>query len=169
MGEYDYFIHPVTDGVPQMDPLLLVEVLDGLKEIGDFHCDLLVAPEAMGIPLAVPLSLELGIPYTIVRKRKYGLPGEVEISQQTGYSRKQMYINGVRPGERVVVLDDVLSTGGTLRAVIQGLRVIGADIVDVLVVVEKGGNKTALESELGVRIKTLAKVKVEGGKVVLLS
>ena len=168
LGDYDYFVNPLTDGIPRMDPRVLAETLDAIKEVGDFHCDLIIAPEAMGLPLAVPLSLELGIPYTVVRKRRYGLPGEVEISQQTGYSRKEMYINGISPGERVVLVDDVLSTGGTLKALVQGLRSIGAEIVDVIVVVEKG-DKGPLERELGVRIKTLVKVEVHEGRVTVLT
>jgi len=169
IGSYDYFVHPITDGIPQMDPLVLVEVLDAIKEVGDFHCDVIVAPEAMGIPLAVPLSLELGIPYNVVRKKRYGLPGEVSITQLTGYSKSEMYINGIRKGEKVVVVDDVISTGGTLRAVIKALQSIGADIIDVIIVVEKGNNRPGLEKELGLAIKTLVKVEVREGKLVVLN
>jgi len=169
MGAYDYFVNPVTDGIPRMDPLVLAEVLEGFKEIGDFHCDLLVSPEAMGIPLAVPLSLELGIPYVVIRKKRYGLPGEVTVSQATGYSKGQMYVNGVSKGDRVVVIDDVVSTGGTLLAVIKALRHIGAEIVDVIVAVEKGDGKPALERETGMRIKSLVKVEVREGRLKVLS
>ena len=169
MNNYDYFVNPMTDGVPRMDPMVLAETLDAIKEVGDFHCDVIVAPEAMAIPLAVPLSLELGIPYTVVRKRRYGLPGELEIRQSTGYSQKETFINDIRRGDRVVVIDDVMSTGGTIKAVIQGLREIGAEIVDVIVVVEKGNKKEDIEKELGIRIKTLVKVKVRDGKLTVLS
>ncbi len=169
INNYDYFVNPITDGVPRMDPIVLAETLDAIKEVGDFHCDVIVAPEAMGIPLVVPLSLELGIPYTVVRKRRYGLPGEVEITQWTGYSHKEMYINDIRSGDRVVLVDDVMSTGGTIKAVIRGLQEIGADIVDVIVVVEKGGEKAKIEKELGIHIKTLVKVKVRDGKLTILS
>ncbi len=169
MGDYDYFVHPITDGVPRMDPMILAETLDAIKAIGDFHCDVIVAPEAMGIPLAVPLSLELGIPYTVVRKRRYGLPGELEIKQLTGYSQKEMYINDIRRGDRVLLVDDVMSTGGTIKAIAQGLLKIGAEIVDIIVVVEKGDRKAEIEKELGIRIKTLVKVVVLDGKLVTLS
>jgi adenine phosphoribosyltransferase len=66
-------------------------------------------------------------------------------------------------------MDDVLSTGGTLRAVIQGLQTIGAELVDIIVVVEKGDRKASLEEELGVRIKTLIKVEVRDGRVRILT
>jgi adenine phosphoribosyltransferase len=169
MGSYDYFVNPVTDGIPKMDPLVLAEVLDGFKEVGDFHCDVIVSPEAMGIPLAVPLSLELGIPYSVVRKKRYGLPGEVAVSQVTGYSKNQMYVNGIGKGDKVVVIDDVVSTGGTLLAVIKALLFIGAEIVDVIVAVEKGDNKAALEREVGMRIKSLVKVEIREGRLEVLS
>jgi adenine phosphoribosyltransferase len=168
-GGYDYFVHPLTDGVPRMDPRVLAEVLEGFKEVGDFHCDLILAPEAMGIPIAVPLSLELGIPYSVARKRSYGLPGEVALDQVTGYSKGEMYVNGVGRGDRVMLVDDVISTGGTLRAIILALRGIGAELVDVVVAVEKGGLRAQLEQELGVRIKSLVKVEVRHGRLVVLS
>jgi adenine phosphoribosyltransferase len=169
MGRYDYFVNPITDGIPKMDPMVLAEVLDGIKEVGDFHCNVIVAPEAMGIPLAVPLSLELGIPYNVVRKKRYGLLGEVAVSQVTGYSKAEMYINGISKGERVMVVDDVVSTGGTLLAVIKALQHIGAEIVDVIVVVEKGDSKADLERQVGLRIKSLVKVEVRQGRLVVLS
>jgi adenine phosphoribosyltransferase len=168
-GDYDYFIHPMTDGVPRMDPMVLAETLDAIKEVGNFHCDVILAPEAMAIPLVVPLSLELGIPYTVIRKRHYGLPGELEIKQRTGYSRKEMFINDIKRGDRVVVIDDVMSTGGTIKAVVLGLQEIGAEVVDVIVVVEKGDKKEEIEKELGIGIKTLVKVKVSDGKLVVLN
>jgi adenine phosphoribosyltransferase len=80
-----------------------------------------------------------------------------------------MFINDIRRGDRVILVDDVMSTGGTIKAVIQGLREIGAVIVDVIVVVEKGDRKEVIEKELGIRIKTLVKVAVRDGKLVVLS
>jgi len=168
MGDYDYFVNPISDGVPSLDPSVLTEVIECMKEVGDFECDLIVAPESMGIPLAVPLSMDLGIPYSIIRKKSYGLPGEVQIDQVTGYSKSKMYINGVCKGNKVTIVDSVVSSGGTLAAVVQGIRSIGAEIVDILVVIEKGGGRRRLENELGVRIKSLIKVEVtsKGVKII---
>jgi len=167
-GSYDYFVNPITDGVPWVDPEILREVLTALREIGNFDCDMVVAPEAMGIPLAVPLSIECGIPYTVVRKKKYGLPGEVAVTQITGYSKSEMYINGVGEGDRVTLVDSVISSGGTMRAILGGLRSVGAEIVDLLVVVEKGSGKKAIEEEFGVRIKTLLSIRVADGAVKII-
>ena len=60
----------------------------------------------------------------------------------------------------------MISTGGTLRAVVKTLRHLGAEVVDVLIVFEKTSEKAAMEKELGIRIKTLLPVEVRDGKLV---
>ena len=169
MGSYDYVINPVIDGIPRVEADVLEEVVDEIARVGDFDCDVICVPEAMGIPFAALLSVRLRIPYNIVRKRRYGLPGEIEVRQVTGYSDKTLYLNGIERGDRVVLVDDVLSTGGTLAAIITALRSVGAVLVDAIVVVEKGEGRRRVERELGVNVKALAKVEVRDGKVVVLS
>jgi adenine phosphoribosyltransferase len=166
-GEYNYFVHPITDGIPEMDPELLDNVTSIIMETGNMDCDKIIAAEAMAIPLGVALSLKIGKPYVVIRKRQYGLPGEVSVEQITGYSKSSMYVNGVYKGDRVLIVDDVLSTGGTLRAMIQALRVIGAEIVDTVIVFNKNKNKKDLEKEMDLQIKTLLDVDVVDGKVVV--
>jgi adenine phosphoribosyltransferase len=105
-------------------------------------------------------------PYVFIRKRQYGLPGEVSLKQTTGYSKTDMFINNVHRGDRVVFVDDVISTGGTLAAIVQTLRQIGAEVTDVLIVFEKTREKGRMENELGVKIQTLMAVDVVNGTLV---
>ena len=114
----------------------------------------------MGIPLATALSLEMNLPFTIIRKRKYGLPGEVCVEQKTGYSKSQLYINGLKKGENVVIVDDVLSTGGTLNAVLLALKGIGVNVKGVVVAVNKGDHLKKIEDESCVQIRSIIKIKV---------
>ena len=77
-GDYHYVIHPITDGIAEIKPELLDEVTDEMQ-IRIERCgriDKIVTMEAMGIPLATALSLDMNIPFTIIRKRKYGLPAD---------------------------------------------------------------------------------------------
>lgn len=164
-GEYQYFVHPITDGIPAMDPQVLDEVLDRIYDIMELDVDYLVGAEAMAIPLIVPLSLMTGIPYNVVRKRRYGLPGEVSVRQTTGYSEKELYINGLKRGDRVIVLDDVVSTGGTLRAIVKALKAMGVDVRDIIVVVKKTDKLDELERDIGQKVRTLVSVEVKDGKV----
>jgi adenine phosphoribosyltransferase len=164
-GEYDYFVHPITDGIPKMEPELLSEVISNIVDTGNMDCEMIVAAEAMAIPLCVALSMKIDKPYVVIRKKQYSLPGEVSIEQITGYSKAKMFVNGVCEGDRVLIVDDVLSTGGTLRAIVMALRKIGAEIVDTIIVFNKLENKEDLEKELDLNIKTLLDVEVVNGKV----
>ncbi|MDQ1371339.1 MAG: adenine phosphoribosyltransferase [Candidatus Thermoplasmatota archaeon] len=163
-GDYEYMVHPLTDGIPRVDPVLLREVVDAMAEVGDFDCDTIVTIEALGIPLATALSLKTGKPFNVVRKKMYGLPGEVNLTQVTGYSKSALFINGIQPGERVTIVDDVISTGGTLWALVEALKKMQVRIVDIIVVVEKTDKKAEIERKIGCPIKTLVKVEVIDGK-----
>ncbi len=166
-GEYNYFVHPITDGIPLGRPEVLAEALEGLAAIGDWtHVDKIVTAESMGFPLASGLSMRVGKPYVFIRKRQYGLPGEVSLKQTTGYSKTDMFINNIHRGDRVVFVDDVVSTGGTLYAIVTALRKIGAVVTEALIVFEKTHEKARMEKELGLRIKTLLAVDVVRGKLV---
>src|SRR5947207_13006596 len=166
-GDYEYFVHPITDGIPLGRPDLLDEVLAELARIGDWsRCDKIVTAESMGFPLAAGLSLRVQKPYVFIRKRRYGLPGEVSLKQTTGYAKTDMFINNIHRGDRVVFVDDVISTGGTLLAIAEAIRTIGAEVVDVLIVFEKTHEKARMEKEIGLKIKTLLKVDVVKGALV---
>lgn len=155
-GEYNYFIHPITDGVPLLDPSLLREVACAMVGVMDLRgVDKIVTAEAMGIHIGTALSLMTDIPLNILRKRQYNLPGEVAVHQTTGYSNGQLYLNGITKGDRVVVIDDVISTGGTLRAIVAALERAGAEINDICVVIRRGN------PSLGRSFTTLVTIDVD--------
>jgi adenine phosphoribosyltransferase len=166
-GDYDYFVHPVTDGIPLVYPELLNEVAEAVSKFGDLNVDKIVCVEAMGIHLATAISLQTGIPFVVVRKRYYGLKGEVAVHQTTGYSQGELYINGLWKGDRIFLIDDVISTGGTMTAVIQALQRIGTNIIDVMAIIEKGDGKEKVENKTGVKVKSLVRANVSDGKVVI--
>jgi adenine phosphoribosyltransferase len=169
-GEYPYFIHPITDGVPRMHPDVLTAITELVVQRVDWSgIDLLLGIEAMGLPLTAPLSMATGIPLVIARKRSYGLEGEVQIDQSTGYSKGAMYLNNLHEGERIAILDDVLSTGGTLEAVIEGVRRAKAEVTHVIAVVEKGGGLRRLQEKYpDINIQSLVRLEMDGDKVILL-
>ena len=160
---YSYFVHPLTNGIPSTDPAMINAVADWMQSVGNLDCDVILTPEAMGIPLAVALSLKTGIPYSVIRKVSTQGEGEVTITQRTGYSKNTMFINGITAGMRVVIIDDVISTGGTLNAVITAVKDLGAVITDVLVPVNKDNGATKISD--GTKVKTLFDVSVKNGKV----
>ncbi len=167
-GDYHYFVHPLTDGVPAIAPALLDEVAGALATRLPAGVAALATAEAMGLPLGTALALRRGLPLVVLRKRGYGLPGEVEVAQATGYSRNTLYLNADVAGRRVAVVDDVLSTGGTLRATVAALRRAGAEVARVAVVFAKD-DPAPLAAELGVEIDVLLRVTVVDGRVEVLT
>jgi adenine phosphoribosyltransferase len=169
-GDYPYFIHPVTDGVPRMHPEVLSAITELVVERVNWdNVDVLLGIEAMGLPLTAPLSMATGIPLVIARKRSYGLDGEIKIDQSTGYSKGEMFLNNLEDGERIAILDDVLSTGGTLEAVIEGVRRSKAEVTDIVAVVEKGAGLRRLQAKYpDIRIQSLVRLEMDGDRVVLL-
>ncbi|MFA5861789.1 MAG: hypoxanthine/guanine phosphoribosyltransferase [Candidatus Thermoplasmatota archaeon] len=168
-GGYQYFVHPLTDGFGAIEPALLDEVVDEILGLVDvLGIDRIVTVEAMGIPVATALALATDIPLTVIRKRRYGLPGEIEVGQKTGYSKGALYLNGLKEGTRILLVDDVISTGGTLGPLLAAFRDARIDVRDIVVVIEKGEGRARVEKDFGVRVKTLARIDVRDGKVRLL-
>jgi adenine phosphoribosyltransferase len=91
---------------------------------------LLAGIESRGFLVAAPLALELGLGFVMLRKRGK-LPGAIvglNYALEYGTDRIEMQADAVKPGDRVVVLDDLLATGGTLAASIALLRQAGAEV-----------------------------------------
>lgn len=160
-GEYNYFIHPITDGVPIVEPALLRDVCSAMIKMIDWKdVDKIVVVEAMGIHIGAVLSVMTDIPMTVMRKREYKMPGEVAVHQTTGYSKGELYINGIQKGEHVVIIDDVVSTGGTMRALLKALEIAGADVVDVCIAIQRGNPDIGRPYKSLVRIDVTEKVHV---------
>ena len=96
--------------------------------------------EARGFVLGAPMALALGAGFVPVRK-KGKLPGStVEVSYDLEYGSATLEVtaDAFRPGARVLVVDDVLATGGTAAATVDLVRRCGGDVVGVSVLMELG-------------------------------
>ena len=168
-GDYPYFIHPITDGVPRLEPNVLQAIVDLIEPLVDWdNIDIILGIEAMGLPLTAPLAMRTGVPMVIARKRNYGLEGEVQINQQTGYSKGSIYLNDIKAGERIAIIDDVLSTGGTMRSVIEGVKKTKASVENIVIVVEKGDGMQNLKQDYpSIRFDSLVKLHMDGEKIIV--
>ena len=159
-GDYPYFIHPISDGIPRMDADVLRATCDLIVEMVDWSkIDLIVSVEAMGLPLLATVGNATGKPTVVIRKRSYGMEGEVKVDVSTGYSQSTTYINDIKPGERILIVDDVISTGGTLEPILETLEVA----------IEKGEGRERLARERpNWPIRTLARIDVIDGAVQII-
>lgn len=98
--------------------------------IRPYRPTLLAGIESRGFLMAAPMALELGLGFIMLRKPRK-LPGATigyDYDLEYGKDRIEMQADALRPGERVVLLDDLLATGGTMAAAIQLLRKAGAEV-----------------------------------------
>ena len=169
-GEYPYFIHPISDGIPRMDADVLRATRDLIVEMVDWSkIDLIVSVEAMGLSLLAAVGDATGKPTVVIRKREYGMEGEVRVDVSTGYSQSTTYINDISPGERILIVDDVISTGGTLEPILATLEEMGVILQDIVIAIEKGEGRERLAKERpGWPIRTLARIDIIDGRVDIL-
>ncbi len=100
--------------------------------------DVIAGIESRGFLVAAPLALKLGCGFIMVRK-KNKLPGAtigLDYALEYGSDRIEVQADAVQPGQRVVVVDDLLATGGTMAAAIQLLRNIGAEVPAAAALIE---------------------------------
>jgi len=100
--------------------------------------DYLAGVDARGFLLAAPLALKLGCGFLMLRKRSK-LPGPViglDYGLEYGSDRIEIQADAVTGGDRVVVVDDLLATGGTLAAGIKLLQQVGAEVPAAAVLIE---------------------------------
>ena len=115
------------------------QAVDELAErIRTYEPDLLVGIESRGFLAAAPLAYALGIGFAMIRKRGK-LPGDLmghDYALEYGSDRVEIQRGAVKPGQRVVVLDDLIATGGTMAATIALLRRMGAVVSGAACIIE---------------------------------
>ena len=100
--------------------------------------DLLVGIESRGFLVAAPLAYQLGCGFVMVRK-KGKLPGPTirySYDLEYGTDTIEVQADGIKPGQRVVVMDDLLATGGTMAAAIALVRRVGGEVVGAACIIE---------------------------------
>jgi len=121
------------------DPTGLRQTIDALADlVGSEKVDTVIGVESRGFIFAAPLAYKLGAGFVPVRKPKK-LPAEkVSVSYELEYGRDtlEMHRDAIGEGHRVLIVDDLLATGGTAKAVVDLVESLGGKIVRLLFVVE---------------------------------
>ena len=108
------------------------------KMVRAHHPDVLAGIESRGFLLAAPLALKLGCGFVMLRKPGK-LPGatvSLDYALEYGSDRLEVQADAIEPGQRVVVVDDLLATGGTMAAGIALLRKLGAEVPAAAALIE---------------------------------
>jgi len=108
------------------------------KMVTSFKPDILAGIESRGFLMSAPLSSRMGLGSTMIRK-KGKLPGEVieyQYDLEYGTDTIEIQADAFKKGQRVVILDDLLATGGTMAASIKLVTQAGAEVVGLVCMIE---------------------------------
>ena len=121
------------------DPEVFRKCIDALKGVcKDIQFDVIVAPEARGFLVGSALAYAMGKGFAPVRK-KGKLPWETlsgEYELEYGTDTLEIHKDAVEPGQRVLVVDDLLATGGTIAATIDMVEKLGGQVAAVVFLIE---------------------------------
>ncbi|WDV47555.1 adenine phosphoribosyltransferase [Clostridiaceae bacterium M8S5] len=104
----------------------------------DKDFELIIGPEARGFIVGTPLSYELNKGFIPVRKPNK-LPYKTikcEYELEYGTDILEMHEDAIKPGQKVVIVDDLLATGGTTRSIIEMIEKLGGEIVAIVYLIE---------------------------------
>ncbi|HHY24860.1 MAG TPA: adenine phosphoribosyltransferase [Clostridiaceae bacterium] len=124
------------------DPKALKQCLEEMKEkILEIGCfDLIVGPESRGFIFGAPLAYMLGKGFVLIRK-KGKLPYKtisVEYQLEYGTDIFEIHEDAIKPGQKVVIVDDLLATGGTAESNIKLVEKLGGEVIGLVYFIELG-------------------------------
>lgn len=132
----------ITTVLQDADGLQLA--VDGIqKSLEGVDFDLVVGPESRGFIFGVPIAYNLHKGFVPVRK-KGKLPCEtisMEYDLEYGSAVIEMHKDSIKPGQKVVIIDDLIATGGTIEAIIKLVEQLGGEVVKICFVMELAGLK----------------------------
>ena len=113
----------------------MLKLLDGVE------CDVIAGAESRGFVFGAPLAYALGKPFVLIRK-KGKLPCEtIEQSYDLEYGQAtiEMHKDAVKPGQKVVIVDDLIATGGTIEAACKLIEQLGGEVSKIVFLMELKG------------------------------
>lgn len=126
------------------DPDGLALAVDGVRALlKDVDYDVVVGPESRGFIFGVPVAYAEHKGFVPVRK-KGKLPREIisaDYELEYGKATIEMHRDSIRPGQKVVIVDDLIATGGTLHAIIGLIEQMGGQVVKICFIMELKGLK----------------------------
>ena len=146
----------VTSVLQDADGLHLA--IDTMQEkIKDLDYDVVVGPESRGFIFGTPIAYNNHKPFVLIRK-KGKLPRETVSATydlEYGSATIEMHKDSIKPGQKVLIVDDLIATGGTTEAMIKLIESLGGEVAGVVVLIELAGlkgreriNKYRLESAI---------------------
>ncbi|MBQ9983392.1 MAG: adenine phosphoribosyltransferase [Lachnospiraceae bacterium] len=151
----DKYVRSIPDfpepGIIFRDVTSIIQSADGLKitidglleQLKDVDFDVVLGPESRGFIFGMPVAYAMGKGFVPVRK-KGKLPCETierEYELEYGTAVIEMHKDAILPGQKVVIVDDLIATGGTIEAITKMVESLGGEVVRIQFVMELAGLK----------------------------
>lgn len=153
MKKLEDYVRSIPDfpeeGIIFRDVTSILQDKDGLHlaidqmqaELDGVDFDVVIGPESRGFIFGVPIAYNLNKPFVPVRK-KGKLPCEtveIEYDLEYGSAIIEMHKDSIKPGQKVVIIDDLIATGGTIEAITKLVGQLGGEIVKIVFLMELEG------------------------------
>lgn len=153
MKRIEEYVRSIPDfpeeGIIFRDVTSVLQDADGLhlaidlmqEKIKDLDFDVVVGPESRGFIFGVPIAYNLHKPFVPVRK-KGKLPCEtisMEYELEYGTATIEIHKDAIKPGQKVLIVDDLMATGGTIEAIIKLIGKLGGEVVGSVFLMELAG------------------------------
>lgn len=112
-------------------------------KVKDLEYDVIVGPESRGFIFGMPIAYNMHKPFALVRK-KGKLPCEtvsMDYDLEYGKATIEMHKDSIKPGQKVLIVDDLVATGGTTEAIVKLVESLGGEVVGIVVMIELAGLK----------------------------
>ncbi len=155
MKKLEEYVRSIPDfpeeGIIFRDVTSVLQDADGLQlavntmqeKVKDLDFDVVAGPESRGFIFGTPIAYNLKKPFVLIRK-KGKLPCEtvsVDYDLEYGTATIEMHKDSIRPGQKVLIVDDLIATGGTTEAMIQLIESLGGRVAGIVVLIELAGLK----------------------------
>jgi adenine phosphoribosyltransferase len=153
MKKIEEYVRSIPDfpeeGIIFRDVTSVLQDADGLhlaidlmqEKIKDLEFDVVVGPESRGFIFGVPIAYNLHKPFVPIRK-KGKLPCEtisMEYDLEYGTATIEIHKDAIKPGQKVLIVDDLMATGGTIEAIIKLITELGGEVVGSVFLMELAG------------------------------
>ena len=155
MKKLEDYVRSIPDfpeeGIIFRDVTSVLQDADGLQlairtmqeKVTDLDFDIIAGPESRGFIFGTPIAYNLKKPFVLIRK-KGKLPCEtvsVDYELEYGTATIEMHKDSIKPGQKVLIVDDLIATGGTTEAMIRLIESLGGEVTGIVVLMELAGLK----------------------------
>ncbi len=161
-GKHLTTVNELCDQVPALRPSVLKAAVEQALTFGTFGANKIFTEEDKGAPIAAAMSLATNLPLCMARWYPYEIEGQVKVDIKSEYFSGSLFMNGINRGDKILIIEDTLSTGGTMIALIEAVQKAGAEVVGAIAIVEKVANEghDNVWIKTGIDVKTCLKINV---------